>query len=127
MESRNLTNEKVLECGGIVQLVLTFDDTRENVTVFDQHIKIKSSAICPINGDQDRFVFPTSPSPSPSPSTEPSPSPSLGGNQSTECCSMIEKIKENIWLKVAVGGFLLDIVFATVIVIVIQTKKSKNV
>ena len=39
MESRNLTSEKVLECGGIVQLVLTFDDTRENVTVFEQHIK----------------------------------------------------------------------------------------
>ena len=51
MESRNLTSEKVLECGGIVQLVLTFDDTRENVTVFEQHIKINSSAICPRNAE----------------------------------------------------------------------------
>ena len=112
MESRNLTNEKVLECGGIVQLVLTFDDTRENVTVFEQHIKINSNAIC------HRIFFEIPREASPSPST---------GNQPSECCSMIEKIKENIWLKVAVGGFLLDIVFATVIVIVIQTKKSKNV
>ena len=111
MESRNLTSEKVLECGGIVRL--TFDDTRENVTVFEQHIKINSSAICPMNVN---IIIDTVEEIN-----------QQRGNQPTECCSMIEKIKENSWLKVAVGGFLLDIVFATVIVIVIQTKKSKNV
>ena len=113
MESRNLTSEKVLECGGIVRL--TFDDTRENVTVFEQHIKINSSAICP--RDMNPVVCP-----SPPPITTPSPS---RGNESSECCNMIEKIKENSWLKVAVGGFLLDIVVATIIVIVIQTKNLK--